>query len=437
MKKNITLIFILLLIFPIISAVEFDVKDSFSQGETLTAKLSGNFVDSVSNDNIFFYRGHVRIAMNPEIAKINDEYYIYAQLSGKNQGNYSVSIENVKYMKGSEIVDEKIIKNFTIINTSADFSINPGFVITNQDFFIQTQNLKDSKIDIKIKTDTIYGSTSGGFLDFLFGNSSSETQQETSVTLKSGEIKKINFNIKNITQTTLKTIELSTGSLVYTIPVYILVNKTQDTKKEPALGFGQEGLNVSISTDSKTERIIYLTNTGKGTLVNITLSVSESLKPYISVFPIEIKDLEEGSSVKITLDINSDFSEKSIEGEIKAKNTEDTGSIYAYFELILNFIEDYKPLPGVNETIVRTKTCLEINGTICDSDEKCEGKTENAKDGVCCIGTCKKEDVSNTGKIIGWTIVVIIVLFLLWFFKTKYKGAKKEVDLLKIGSGKR
>ena len=94
-------------------------------------------------------------------------------------------------------------------------------------------------------------------------------------------------------------------------------------------------------------------------------------------------------------------------------------------------------MPGVNETIVRTKTCLEINGTICDSDEKCEGKTENAKDGVCCIGTCKKEDVSNTGKIIGWTIVVIIVLFLLWFFKTKYKGAKKEVDLLKIGSGKR
>src|SRR4030042_1425735 len=103
MKKSAVFILILLLL-PLLPAVEFDMKDNYAQGETIIARISGNFVTSVTRDNIFFYRGHVRIAMEYDITKIGEDYYLYAILSGKSPADYSVSVEDVKYMKGREIM---------------------------------------------------------------------------------------------------------------------------------------------------------------------------------------------------------------------------------------------------------------------------------------------------------------------------------------------
>lgn len=90
MKRTILLFIFLLLILPIISAVEFDMKTELSRGETLMAKVSGNFVEPVLKENIFFYRGHVRIPMEYGIAKIDEEYYIYALLGTKEIGRAHV-----------------------------------------------------------------------------------------------------------------------------------------------------------------------------------------------------------------------------------------------------------------------------------------------------------------------------------------------------------
>jgi len=104
MRKHLTLFMLfILLILPVISGVEFDMKSEFNQGETLMAKISGNFVEPILKENIFFYRGHVRISIEPYIAKINDEFYIYASLLGKEANNYSISIQDVKYMVGNKV----------------------------------------------------------------------------------------------------------------------------------------------------------------------------------------------------------------------------------------------------------------------------------------------------------------------------------------------
>jgi len=147
MKKFITL-FLILSLLPIISAVEFDMKTEFSMGETLIAKVSGNFLEPVLKEDIFFYRGHVKIPMQFDVAKIHDNFYIYAQLLDKYPANYSIVIKNAMYMEAGKINEQDIVKNFSIINSTADFSINPGFIITQQDFFIKVQNLQDSKITI-------------------------------------------------------------------------------------------------------------------------------------------------------------------------------------------------------------------------------------------------------------------------------------------------
>ena len=132
MKRTILILF--LLIFPLISAVEIDMKDEFDQGETLMAKISGNFLEQVKKENILFYREHVRVPLEYDLAKIDNEYYVYAELGNKEPNNYSLRIENVNYMKGATVVDDDLIKEFIITEEVADFSINPGFVITEKEF---------------------------------------------------------------------------------------------------------------------------------------------------------------------------------------------------------------------------------------------------------------------------------------------------------------
>jgi hypothetical protein len=155
MIKKSLLILVILFLLPIISAVEFDMKTEFDQGETLLARVSGNFLEPILKENIFFYRGHVRIPIDYGVAKINDEFYIYALLSGKTQNNYSIEIKDVMYMKGAEISEEDIIKEFSITNNIADFSVAPGFIVTKEDFFIEVQNLQDRKINITIEDEDI------------------------------------------------------------------------------------------------------------------------------------------------------------------------------------------------------------------------------------------------------------------------------------------
>src|SRR3989344_4174790 len=102
-----------LMILPQISAVEVIMDSSFSSGETLLAKISGNFIDQITRENVFFYRGHVKIPAIYGVVKIEDEFYIYSISTGKTQGNYSLAIEGVRYMRATEVVDDDIILNFT------------------------------------------------------------------------------------------------------------------------------------------------------------------------------------------------------------------------------------------------------------------------------------------------------------------------------------
>jgi len=395
---------ILLLVFPIISSVEFDIKSEFKQGETLIAKVSGNFIKPILKENIFFYRGHVRVPMEYNVAKIDNEFYIYALLP-ETQNDYSISIEDIEYMDGREVSYKDIVRNFSINNDTADFFINPGFIISENDSEITVQNLQNEKINIKSNIN------------------------EDVVTLISGEIKKIYFKLEDIGQN--KIIELSTNNLIYEIPIYTFSDKTGD--KERDFRFEPSIFNVSMSTNSETTRIVYLENTGKKTLEDISLSVSDSLKQYVSFSIEEVDELKKDSSIKIELTMSSDDEEKQVEGQIIAKESNENSTIYSYLAINLDFLKDYVPSDG--EVSTTSATCLELEGIICDLE--CSGETKHAKDGVCCLGECSEAKESSTGKIIGWIIVLLIIGFLYWFFKNKYRGTKKDIDLLKIAKGKK
>ncbi len=419
--KKILIIFLALFLFPIISAIEIDMKDNFNQGETLIAKISGNFFEAISEENVIFYRGHVRTSIIPFVAKINNEFYIYANLFDKSPEIYSIVIEDAKYYQRSQIIEEDITKNFLINENFADFSIDKGFVIAEEDFFIEIQNLQDYEITINLGA--VEYNEGEGFFASLFGEKKT-SENLNSIILNPGEIKKIDFKVDDFEESSI--IELSTENLKYEILVYVF--SKEEKEKQTNFRFEPSELNISTVINSNKTRIIYLRNIGETEIENISLKISDSLLPYVSLSIDKIGELNENFSKKIELYIFSDAEEKSIEGQITAKTSDD--ELYAYTSVFLNFLKDYIHLD--EEDSIDSKNCSELNGVICVENQKCEGNINYTTDGVCCLGTCQEEKESSTGKIIGWFLLFIIIIFIAWFYLKKYKKVESVNDLMKI-----
>ena len=156
------------------------------------------------------------------------------------------------------------------------------------------------------------------------------------------------------------------------------------------------------------------------------------LKPYINLSKQSINELNTNSNTPIELIISSK-EEFEVEGYIKAK----AGAKIVYSLISIKFLANYTAIeiPVQNST---TRTCAEKGYSICSKDEECStNELFYAKDNVCCIGTCKaKEKSSSTGRIIGISILIIVVILGALFYK-KFKKTKKPINLLKIAKGKK
>lgn len=327
MKQYLPLLLILVL-FPTISSLDINMKSEFQQGETLIATVSGTFTQPPLEKNIVFYRGHVEVPIESELARIDDVYYIYALLP-ENNANYSIEIQGVNYVQGSQNIEANLTKEFIILNETADFSVDKAHVVTDDNFFLEVQNLQASDITIELSSTT------------LKGDEEEFESYADSLTLKSGEKKKIEFELYSIQPVTLKEITLKSENLEYKIPIYIFDN------------------NAKRDIDNE-----------------------------------DVIDLDEVNNI----------------------DDEDNG------EIIDSTDNSYVP--------VSSQTCNELGGVVCSGDETCEGNSTNAKDNTCCSGECKANEPSSTGELIGWGIIIIVIGVAFWFFKFKYKGAKKEINFL-------
>jgi hypothetical protein len=342
---------------------------------------------------------------------------------GKTPGNYSISIENVKYMEGNKIIEDKIIRNFSITNTTADFSLKPGVIASSGEFFLEVQNLKDNQITINVKTQI--ANISERDISIL----TQETAVKTiSISLTSGEIKKIYFRAGEGLPT-FQTIKLETENLVYEVPVYVfspLITQETVYRLEPSQ------LISSLPTNLVTKKIIFLYNTGDREIKNISLSLSDEIKPFVNLSSDYIESLSPKTNIPIELFIFSP-GEIEVNGNLKANLN---GELMLYSQISLKFLNNYIPANETQKSSV--KTCAELKGKICSSGEICDGEIVYAKDNVCCLGNCKSiSKKSSLGTIIAILIFVIIAIAGSWFYLKKYKKAKKSVDLLKIAKLKK
>ena len=84
------------------------------------------------------------------------------------------------------------------------------------------------------------------------------------------------------------------------------------------------------------------------------------------------------------------------------------------------------------------KNCIvDLKGTICGTQQTCEGKSESIIGNTCCLGTCKDKESGSNRKLIGWMLVIAIVILLVFFY-LKYNSTKKrKIDFSKPGGLKR
>ncbi len=420
------IIAVVIMYFPYTQLTGFAIieqKQEFDSGETLISVVSGNFIDRITEDNVLFFHDHVQIPVIYEVEKINDDFYIYALLTEKQAGNYSVVIRDVRYMKGSQMTDEDIVKNFTITGDTADFSVTPGFISTTEDFSLEVQNLQEEKITITV-------------------NAPEELiASEDSLELSSGQIKEINFQI-NTGQKVLKNISLDSENTLYSVPFFLDLAESEDNESQESnlsnfsFKFEPQKINISMSTNSDSKRVVYLLNTGKET-EEILLSVSQEIDEYVTVSPLEIGSIKEDSAEKIEISIKSGEDEKEISGQITATAESDNETFTAELSLSLEFLEDFVPEETPEEEVIVT-TCAQLGGIICGGGEVCLGETKSVKDGICCLAPpiCEEPKKSSRGKIIGWSIIIIILLFLFLFFK-RYRRVRPKTSLLGIATRRR
>lgn len=397
MKRELAFLAIFLISFSLVSGLEIDSKSDYMQGETLLVKISGNFVKPILEENINFYSGYSRVPINPTLAKINEEYYISATLP-EQSGNYSLLIEGSKYYSGSKISEEEITLNFSIGKETAPFSLDKGVIITNSTFSIKLQNLLDKRIEVTLLSKTDSGNTENFFSSF-FSPQEIVDSEERIFELKSGEIETLSFDISKLDSPSIREVNLESESYSYSIPVYIYINRTkQEENKEKRFRIEPSELNLSMSTNSNNSFYLYIFNSGEKDLENLTLSSSNNLRPYLVFSKKEIEDLDSNISQRIEVFVNSDSTPKSLVGQIKLK---DSDNDYEYSDLILNFYRDFIP---TEEDTNSWNNQGNYDGPLIDDTE----------------------DSSSGSSWLGWILLVLILGFLVWFFKTKYSTAGKR-----------
>ncbi len=424
MNKKIIFLLSIFFLLPLVSAVEIDMKSNLTQGETLLARVSGNFFEPIIKEDITFHRDHVRVPMIFSLGKIDNDFYIYAQLYGKQSGNYSMTIENVKYYQVNEILEEDLVKSFMISENFSDFSITPGFVSTNEDFFIEVQNLRNEEITVSSGFAN-EPEASGGFFANLFRES--EIDSLSSITLKSGEKKKMNFGIEIFSQG-LNSLELKTENTFYKIPIFVSEEK-QIVTSDLEFSLDPSNLNISLSPNSNETRIINIFNNGNESITDISLSLSDSLKPYAVLLTETIDEIDKNSSEKIEITFTAQDEEELVEGQINVESA----SLSLDVEVFLSILEDYVP-PEEG----RVALCEELEGNLCSEGQTCKGQLELTSDGNCCIGSCQdKVSRSSSGIIFGWILIICVLGYGIWFYLKKYKKVESISNILKIAFGKK
>jgi len=385
----------------LVSAAEIKLsKEIYQPEETLQAEIYGNFLESIKVENIHFYRER-NIPLEYDILKLPDKYLLYALLPYE-EGNYTLKIEDVNYQEENVVTDKEIMKTFQIAKGNESYlSIDPGFVVAREDFYIQAESKENKQITA----------------EFL-----GESQ---TVDLIGWKEKKIYFSISNVTNYTEAEIKISG----YSIPVFIFPNKSEAVVEFPNFRFNPLKIEATILKEQKHSFTVALISFGLKNITDIKITANSS-DLSVLVKPDNISNLEAKSTEFINLSISSE-EEGSFTGKVTAESSNYTTELELYIEVTDNQSEII--INNDSSTgYIEEKSCNESGGKVCASDEKCSVELIMKTDGFCCLGTCEKESKEGSSSwIYGVILIVVLIAGLIGFSIYVKKKQGKPVNPLK------
>ena len=396
----------LLLILPIVSAVNINIQDNYPPGETLIGTLEGNFLSQLTQQNFYFYSNRVQIPLIFDIAKIQDKYYFYALLPVEEK-NYTLLIKDVKYYENGHEFIQDLEKNFSVSGNASDFSVWPGFLIMKNSSEIFIESLSKS-LTASVK----------------FLNSTQQVQ------VGFAQKKKVSLEA-SVTNFTLTEVEVSGLNTKYLIPAAILsksnISEIVNITETEKFRFSKSEYNFSVNKKNETEFKIYLQNLGDIEIKDISLNFSDTLQDTLNISPAEISALGEQDSQAIILTVNAKSVKKFI-GKISA--TSENYSAESFI-IITSFEENAAlPQPPVSNTTGEI-SCADLNGVLCFSNQECSGTSQNTLEGLCCISGGCQEKTSYWGYIIGIIIIITIGAGLYYLYIRSKKAKISSEDVLK------
>jgi hypothetical protein len=409
MKKSVQIFTLLgiLLLLPSILAIEITFsKDLYQPQELFQAQITGNFL-SLTEENIFIYKGP---KAHPEpiikgLTKQNNIYYFYAILPNE-PGNLTFRIENTEYLERGVIKSEPIIRPLNLVlEDESDLSINPGFIIANND-------------DIELKVKSLFGNVD---VSAIF----EPTGEEKFLSLIEQEEETIKFSVPTLgpgqTKITIND---------YEIPVFLIKNLPPSSNLE----FIPHIIEGTITPNNDYQFIVLIRNPGPTTLENIAFSseLNTNFEPSL------IELLEPNQTVLINLTITIEEVEEDINSNILATLNEQEFFLPVAF-VITNNETEVEVIDATNTPITNggsgsgasSLSCSQL-GNLCTDQQSCSGDSVESLEGPCCIGSCLEEESGSSSFIIGVVLLIILVLtigYVVWRAKRK-KNLKSPEQIL-------
>jgi hypothetical protein len=381
--KKLFFAFLLLAILPGVFAISVSIDKMYSPRETVLVKFDGNFLEPVIAENIQFYSGRQLVALEYDVAKLDNSYYLYAILPNTER-NYTLVIKNVHYFEAGQETTQTLQYNFSATGNVSDFTVKPGFVIADTTFSLTLES-NANPLTVQLN-----------YADF-----------STSIDLMPGIPKTIQVPLEFTQNITL--LKLKSQKTEYNIPVKSLTFE----RELKQLGFDKQSYNLTIVRGSQYMLKIYLTNKGSEEIKDITISSDKNL----NITPKTIKLLAPSAVAEINISMKP---LESFTGSIEASASGASVSS----QILVNV--QIVPIQNLTPQEKQERSCLEIGGFLCESNQLCSGSAEITIEGQCCMDTCK------TQLSFGTIIIIILVIAALgagayYIFKLTRKKSQKNV----------
>jgi len=380
---KILLLLIILLILPLVSSVSTTMLPFYQRSETMIIEIQGNILEPIERSDIIFKRGHVAIAVDYDLRRILDKYYLYAQVPSTSN-NYTLFINNIATTVNGQTKLVNFNQTFEVTSNLTDYSINPGFIITNQDFSISINSNLDFSQTIN-----------------------SDFPEEMSIILNPG-INNVNFD----------TDSKESGFYIATIGKYqvpIFITDSQSTQERISLTVYPKILRETLKINSPKSYNISIRNNGQQAVEGIYFVYNED------IFSLSNNSINLGANQTVNLSIslintNTDI----LETILISKGSEAIENIS--FQIYFTQNDSQVTFSSNPEYY-----CSELGGKFCSATETCSGQNVQTLDGSCCVGICSIVEEESSSWIlylfIGVVLIVIIFIFLR-YRKTKLPSPK-------------